>query len=252
MRFQCLSSLLLVATFSLAQNAPADHLLGFTAEHAQSELRYEKQFKAAISPIPKSVFHREFTRTPHPAGTNTIMKSRTTSRKMEEQGLEDVVIRQYDVLGTRPSFDHAGDGRRSITRRDFAKSRMTWIPTRKIRKWRMRGWAFLRAAKSPRRWYTRTAAIRKITRFCAARHRCEGQIVLVRYSNPYSYRGFKALTARKHGSGGAADVFRSGGGRIRERQSVSGWTVGAGDAYPAGRNHLRFYGAGRSVDARMG
>ena len=34
----------------------------------------------------------------------------------------------------------------------------------------------------------------------------KGKIVLVRYSNPYSYRGFKALTAEKEGAAAILDL----------------------------------------------
>ena len=45
------------------------------------------------------------------------------------------------------------------------------------------------------------AAIPKTT-ICCARNgiSVKGKIVLVRYSNPYSYRGFKALTAQREGA----------------------------------------------------
>jgi N-acetylated-alpha-linked acidic dipeptidase len=204
MRVRSLSSLLLMATFSLAQNAPADRLLGFTTEHAKSELQYEKQFKTAISPDSEKAFHRGFTRTPHPAGTiHDKEVAEYIAKTWREQGLEDVVIRQYDVLGSLPK-DVAVD----MTSPVVYKAALREAP-----------YDVDPDTKNPevRGAWTSMSASGEITAPIVYAHSgnppdydvlkqhgidVKGKIVLVRYSNPYSYRGFKALTAQRMGAAG--------------------------------------------------
>ena len=80
-----------------------------------------------------------------------------------------------------------------------------------------------------------------------------GKIALVRYSVPYSYRGFKALTAQQRGAAGDPDLFRS------RRTTASG----KGEVYPEGPwgppSHIQrggivydFMVPGDPLDARLG
>jgi N-acetylated-alpha-linked acidic dipeptidase len=204
MRIRSLSSLLLVSTLSLAQNGPADHLLGFTADHAKSELKYEKEFKAAISPASEKAFHREFTRTPHPAGTiHDKEVADYIAKTWREQGLEDVVIRQYDVLGSLPKE---------------VVVEMT-APVAYKAGLREAAYGADPETKNPevRGAWTSMSASGEVTAPIVYAHSgnpsdyevlkqhgldVKGKIVLVRYSNPYSYRGFKALTAQRMGAAG--------------------------------------------------
>ncbi len=80
----------------------------------------------------------------------------------------------------------------------------------------------------------------------------KGKIVLVRYSNPYSYRGFKALTAQREGAAAMLIYSDPAGRRLQERQSRSRRTLGSRVSHPARRHHLRLHGARRSAHARMG
>ena len=198
------TSLVLLPAFTLAQNAPASRLLGFTAAHSQSELEYETAFKIAISPDSEKAFHREFTRTAHPAGTiHDKEVADYIAKTWKEQGLEDVVIRQYDVLGSLP--------------KEVVVEMTAPVPYK----------AGLREAayevdpdtKNPevRGAWTSMSASGEVTAPIVYAHSgnpsdydvlkkhgidVKGKIVLVRYSNPYSYRGFKALTAQRIGAAG--------------------------------------------------
>ena len=49
----------------------------------------------------------------------------------------------------------------------------------------------------------------------------KGKIVLVRYSNPYSYRGFKALTAQREGAAAMLIYSDPARRRLQKRQSRS-------------------------------
>ena len=80
----------------------------------------------------------------------------------------------------------------------------------------------------------------------------KGKIVLVRYSNPYSYRGFKALTAQREGAAAMliySDPQEDGykKGKVGSRRPL-----GSRISHPARRHHLRLHGPRRSAHARMG
>ena len=97
-----------------------------------------------------------------------------------------------------------------------------------------------RPATSPRLSYTPEWEPGRLRLARAARHRRQRQdLVLVRYSVPYSYRGFKALTAGAAWRGRHSDLFGSRGGRLQERRDLSGRTVGTGEPYSARRHRLR-------------
>ena len=85
-----------------SQASPA-HISGFTPAGAAAETKLESQFKSAISAERIRDYHRYFTSVPHPAGTKADYEvAQHIAEEWKKQGLEDVVIRQYDVLGTRP------------------------------------------------------------------------------------------------------------------------------------------------------
>ena len=78
-----------------------------------------------------------------------------------------------------------------------------------------------------------------------------GKIVLVRYSNPYSYRGFKALTAQRQGAAAILIYSDPAEDGYKQGHSISGRPVGTRKPHPARRDHLRFSGARRSAYARL-
>jgi N-acetylated-alpha-linked acidic dipeptidase len=182
----------------------AAHLLGFTADHARAEVAYEKNFKAGISTDSEKAFHREFTRTPHPAGTvHDKEVADFIAKTWREQGLEDVVIRQYDVLGSLPKEVVV-----EMTSPVAYKAGLREAP-----------YDVDPDTKNPEvhgAWTSMSASGEIIAPIVYAhsgnpsdydllkQHGIDvkGKIVLVRYSNPYSYRGFKALTAQRMGAAG--------------------------------------------------
>ncbi len=199
-----MASLLLIANLVVAQNAPAPRLLGFTSEHTKTELDYEKAFKSAISPEQEKAFHREFTRNPHPAGTIRDKEvAEYIAKTWKEQGLEDVVIRQYDVLGSLPKEVVVEMTAPKPYKAELREASYDVDPDTKNPEVRT-GW-------------TSMSASGEVTAPIVYAHSgnpddyevlkkngidVKGKIVLVRYSNPYSYRGFKALTAQRMGAAG--------------------------------------------------
>jgi N-acetylated-alpha-linked acidic dipeptidase len=185
-----------------AQTAATVHITGFTPSHAANESKLETEFKGFISTDRIRQYHRYFTSTPHPAGTkNDYDVAQYIAEEWKKQGLEDVVIRQYDVLGTRP----------------VSTSLEMTAPKKYTAVLREQPYDVDPDTKNPEvssAWIGFSAS-GDITAPVVYAHSgnpedyevlrqngidLKGKIVIVRYSNPYSYRGFKALTAQRMGA----------------------------------------------------
>jgi N-acetylated-alpha-linked acidic dipeptidase len=175
---------------------------GFSPSHAADESNFEIQFKGSISPDRIREYHRYFTSTPHPAGTkNDYDVAQYIADEWKKQGLEDVVIRQYDVLGTRPvstSLEMIAPKKYTAVLREQSyevdpdtknlEVSSAWI-----------GFSTSGDITAPVVY----AHSGNPEDYEVLRRRgidVKGKIVIVRYSNPYSYRGFKALTAQRMGA----------------------------------------------------
>jgi N-acetylated-alpha-linked acidic dipeptidase len=183
-------------------NVDSPAMLGFSAGEASKESEIEQKFRAIPSPEEERRQHRIFTAEPHIAGSARNNElARYIAEEWKKQGLEDVRIRRYDVYSTEP-------------RSSFLE---LVSPVRYV--------AGLREQPYPEDPDTRNKAVSsawtgmslsgEITAPLVYAHSgnpedydylrqqgisVRGKIVLVRYSNPYSYRGFKALTAEREGA----------------------------------------------------
>ena len=84
------------------QSAPV-LISGFTSRSARKQVALERMFKAQISRQQERKFHRFLTAEPHPAGSERNNElARYIAETWRQQGLEDVTIRQYDVLNSFP------------------------------------------------------------------------------------------------------------------------------------------------------
>jgi N-acetylated-alpha-linked acidic dipeptidase len=177
-------------------------ILGFTPASAARETAVEEKFKSIPTPDEERRQHRIFTQEPHVAGSKRNNQLAEYIRdEWKKQGLEDVIIREYDVYGTNPK----------------SASLEMLAPTHYQ--------AVLREAPLPGDDDSKNPAISgawlgmsisgEVTAPVVYAHSgnpddydllrkngisVKGKIVLVRYSNPYSYRGFKALTAQREGA----------------------------------------------------
>src|SRR6266446_5187922 len=206
-----------------AQQKPGDpptaSILGFSSSHAAAERQLEEIFQAIPSPDKAREWHRTFTAEPHPAASERNNQlAEFVADEWRKQGWEDVVLRRYDVLHSRP---------RSVSLEMIAPVAYT---------------AGLREdpydadpdTKNPAvsGSYFGFSASGDVTAEVVYAHSgnpedyellrkngisVKGKIVLVRYSNPYSYRGFKALTAEREG---AAALL------IYSDPAEDGWTRG--------------------------
>ena len=187
---------------SSAPQRPAERLRGYSESNSRAELDLEKKFAAIPSPVRAREWHREFTKEPHPAGSprnNALAQFIATEWK--KQGWEDVVVRQYDVWHSGPrsaSLEMTAPVKyRAGLREDAYKSDPD--------------------SKNPAipGAYMGFSASGEVTAPVVYAHSgnpddyallekngidVRGKIVIVRYSNPYSYRGFKALTAQRMGA----------------------------------------------------
>jgi N-acetylated-alpha-linked acidic dipeptidase len=194
--------LLSLAALSLCTIASAQTILGFTPTHVTRETAVEEKFKSIPTPDEERRQHRIFTQEPHVAGSKRNNELAEYIRdQWKKQGLEDVIIRRYDVYGTNP---------KSASLEMIAPTHYT---------------ATLRESPLPGDDDSKNPAISgawlgmsisgEVTAPVVYAHSgnpedyellrkngisVKGKIVLVRYSNPYSYRGFKALTAQREGA----------------------------------------------------
>jgi len=210
---------LLISAQQKPVEPPTSTILGFSPAHAAAERQLEETFQAIPSPDKAREWHRAFTAEPHPAASERNNQlAELIADEWRKQGWEDVVLRRYDVLHSRP---------RSVSLEMVAPIAYT---------------AGLREdpydvdpdTKNPAvsGSYFGFSASGDVTAEVVYGHSgspedyellrkngisVKGKIVLVRYSNPYSYRGFKALTAEHEG---AAALL------IYSDPAEDGWTRG--------------------------
>src|SRR3954469_5901615 len=93
----------LIISSARAQNNAANSILGFTSSQAAKENETEQKFKPIPSPDEERRQHRIFTQEPHLAGSKRNNDLATyVADEWRKQGLEDVIIRRYDVYATMP------------------------------------------------------------------------------------------------------------------------------------------------------
>ncbi|GAC1429475.1 MAG: transferrin receptor-like dimerization domain-containing protein [Terriglobales bacterium] len=177
-------------------------ILGFTAQSAARENEIEQKFKAIPDAKEERRQHRIFTAEPHLAGsTRNNELARYVANEWRKQGLDDVVIRRYDVYSTEPrstslemiSPIHYRAGLRelpNIADPDTKNRRVSsaWL-----------GMSISGDVTAPL-VYAHSGNPEDYEVLRKNGISVKGKIVLVRYSNPYSYRGFKALTAEREGA----------------------------------------------------
>jgi N-acetylated-alpha-linked acidic dipeptidase len=211
-----LSALILIAaTPSISQ----DGILGFTPSSAARQAKLEAKFKAIPSPAEARRQHRVFTAEPHLAGSKRNNElARYIAAEWRKQGLEDVVIHRYDVYATEPksaSLEMIApvQYRASLREEPYAADPDTKNP-RVSAAWS--GMSVSGEVTAPV-VYAHSGNLEDYDLLRKQGIDVKGKIVLVRYSNPYSYRGFKALTAEREGAAAiliysdpAEDGFKKG------------------------------------------
>jgi len=186
----------------LLANADAQSILGFTPASAAHEAEIENKFKAIPAPDGERHQHRIFTEEPHVAGSKRNNElAEYIAAEWKKQGLEDVVIHRYDVYGTNPKSASL----EMIAPTHYqALLHETAIPGDDDSKNPGISGAWLGMSISGEVTapviYAHSGNPDDYDSLHKQGISVKGKIVLVRYSNPYSYRGFKALTAQREGA----------------------------------------------------
>jgi N-acetylated-alpha-linked acidic dipeptidase len=177
-------------------------ILGFTTSAAAHEVELENKFKAIPSPDEERRQHHIFTAEPHVAGSARNNElARYIADEWRNEGLEDVIIRRYDVYGSNPKSTFL-----EMTAPVHYRAILRELP--------VPGDPDMKKKSISSAWSGMSAS-GEVTAPLVYAHSgnpedyeflrkqgidVKGKVVLVRYSNPYSYRGFKALTAEREGA----------------------------------------------------
>ena len=185
-----------------AGSRDTDSMVGFSARGAAEEIAIEQRFRSSASTEQISRFHRYLTSEPHPAGSARNNElAQWVAEQWRAQGLEDVTVHRYDVLNSRPreislEMLHPGHYRASLREDPYEVDPDTKSPKA--------DGAYLGYSASGEVTapvvYAHSGNPEDYEYLHAHGIDVRGKIVLVRYSNPYSYRGFKALTAQRLGA----------------------------------------------------
>jgi N-acetylated-alpha-linked acidic dipeptidase len=193
-----------VAVAGIQQSSP--NVFGFTRDGAGAERRLEDQFLLLPDTARLIDAHKFLTAKPHMAGSPRDRElADWTARNFTAAGLEDVQISTHDVLLPWPievSVDMTSP------RRWRASMREEPVP----------GDAYSDAPTGelgvPYHAYSASGEVTAEVVYAGSGNPSDydwlaskgvdirGRIALVRYSVPYSYRGFKALTAQQRGAAG--------------------------------------------------
>ena len=208
----------LAPCYSLLAQAQTS-ILGFTPFSAAHEADIETKFKAIPSPDEERRQHHIFTAEPHVAGSARNNElARYIADEWRQEGLEDVVIRRYDVYGSNPRFTSLEMVAPVHYRAVLREMPVPGDPDLK-NKSISSAWSGMSASGEVTAplVYAHSGNPEDYDLLRKQGIDVKGKVVLVRYSNPYSYRGFKALTAEREGAAAiliysdpAEDGFKKG------------------------------------------
>jgi N-acetylated-alpha-linked acidic dipeptidase len=177
-------------------------ILGFTAPAAAHEAEIENKFKAIPSPDEERHQHHIFTAEPHVAGSARNNElARYIADEWRNEGLEDVIIRRYDVYGSNPKSTFLEMVAPVHYRAGLRELPVPGDPDMK-NKSISSAWSGMSASGEVTAplVYAHSGNPEDYELLRKQGIDVKGKVVLVRYSNPYSYRGFKALTAEREGA----------------------------------------------------
>ena len=177
-------------------------ILGFTPSAVAHETDIENKFKAIPSPDEERHQHHIFTAEPHVAGSPRNNElARYIADEWKQEGLDDVVIRRYDVYGSNPKFTSLEMVAPVHYRASLREMPVLGDPDSKNKNISS-AWSGMSASGEVTAplVYAHSGNPEDYELLRKQGIDVKGKVVLVRYSNPYSYRGFKALTAEREGA----------------------------------------------------
>ncbi len=192
----------LIVLGAAAAGTQSTPLTGYSPTRSSVERDIESRFVAIPSAEEARKHHRLMTAEPHPAGSERNNELAEYLADMwRAQGWEDVTIRRYDVLQSAP--------------RRVALEMIAPVPyTASLREDAYPvdpdtanpdvagGWLAFSASGEVTAPLVYANSGNPADYAVLREHGIDvkGKVVIVRYSNPYSYRGFKALTAQREGA----------------------------------------------------
>ncbi|HKI00046.1 MAG TPA: M28 family metallopeptidase [Candidatus Sulfotelmatobacter sp.] len=196
------AALFSLAALSLCTIASAQSIQGFTPASSTREAQVETKFKSIPTPDEELRQHRIFTAEPHVAGSKRNNElADYIAAEWRKQGLEDVIIRRYDVYGTNPKSASLEMIAPTHYQAALREAPLDADPDSKnpaiSGAWL--GMSISGEVTAPV-VYAHSGNPEDYDLLRKNGISVKGKIVLVRYSNPYSYRGFKALTAQREGA----------------------------------------------------
>ena len=191
-----------LVVFSLCRGVPAQSILGFTSASSAHESAIESRFKSIPSSEEERSQHRIFTAEPHVAGSKRNNQlAHYIADQWRKQGLEDVILRRYDVYGTNPKSASLEMVAPTHYQALLRETPLNADPDSKnpaiSGAWL--GMSISGEVTAPV-VYAHSGNPEDYDLLRKNGISVKGKIALVRYSNPYSYRGFKALTAQREGA----------------------------------------------------
>jgi len=186
-------------------------ILGFTPSSANA--RESDRDKIQSNPLPDEERrqHHLFTAEPHVAGSPRNNElARYIADQWRQEGLDDVIIRRYDVYGSNPKFTSLEMVAPIHYRALLREMPVPGDPDLK-NKSISSAWSGMSASGEVTAplVYAHSGNPEDYDLLRKQGIDVKGKVVLVRYSNPYSYRGFKALTAEREGAAAISDLQRS-------------------------------------------
>lgn len=194
-------ALLLLFTGAAIANQPR-MIRGFSPRATDAQREVEEKLKRLPSAEEIRRHHRHFTAEPHPAGSERNNQlARDIADIWKQQGWDEVKLHRYDVLVSFPREIVLEMVAPTTYRASLREDTYDADPDTKNP--RVRG-GYLSLSASGEVTAPIVYAFGGNPEDYEVLRRnginVRGKIVLVRYSNPYSYRGFKALTAEKMGA----------------------------------------------------
>ena len=192
----------LAAQIQQAPSSPSTPILGFAAAHAPAEHELETEFQAIPSPEKARKWHKTFTEEPHPAASERNNQlADFIADEWRKQGWEEVTLRRYNVQHSRPrsvSLEMTAPVHYTATLREDP---VEVDPDTKNPGVSSAYFGYSASGDvSAEVVYAHSGNPEDYDLLRKHGISIKGKIVLVRYSNPYSYRGFKALTAEREGA----------------------------------------------------
>jgi N-acetylated-alpha-linked acidic dipeptidase len=191
-----------VSAQTSAKDSQGSPILGFSPASAAAEHKLEATFEALPSPEKAREWHRLYTAEPHPAASEQNNKlAEFLAQEWRKQGWEDVTLRRYDVLHSSPRSVSLEMVAPSYFKASLREDPFAIDPDTKNSAISGSYFGYSTSGDvTAELVYAHSGNPEDYELLRKNGISVKGKIVIVRYSNPYSYRGFKALTAEREGA----------------------------------------------------